>query len=101
MTIGGTGIAGHTGDGGPARSAQIDHPQSVIVDTNGNIYVFQRNSILRKIDTNSVITTVTNTRGWGVAEKTNFASRWITVDSVGNYYYLDSNLKKTPHTWFS
>ncbi len=38
-TVAGDGVAGYSGDGGPATSAEIHAPQSVSVDEDGNIYL--------------------------------------------------------------
>ena len=38
-TIVGNGIAGFTGDGGPALSAGLNNPTDVALDTNGNLYI--------------------------------------------------------------
>lgn len=38
-TIAGNGTAGYSGDGGPATSAQLSYPASVLADSSGNIYV--------------------------------------------------------------
>jgi sugar lactone lactonase YvrE len=37
--VAGTGAAGRTGDGGPAVSAQLYRPQSVVVDHNGSLVI--------------------------------------------------------------
>jgi len=39
VTVAGTGTAGYSGDGGPARSAELNGPLSVMVDTAGNLYI--------------------------------------------------------------
>jgi hypothetical protein len=36
--IAGNGKRGFSGDGGPARKAKLDYPQSVAVDGAGNVY---------------------------------------------------------------
>ncbi len=38
-TVAGTGDLGFSGDGGPAIEAQLNGPQSVAVDTQGNVYI--------------------------------------------------------------
>jgi hypothetical protein len=57
-TIAGTGIAGFTGDGGPATQARLNTPLSVAVDSQGNVFFSdQQNDRIRRIDTNGIITT--------------------------------------------
>jgi len=58
-TIAGTGIAGFSGDGGPAVDANLWEPRGLAVDSYGNLYVADMwNHRIRKIDTSGVITTV-------------------------------------------
>ncbi len=42
-TVAGTGIAEHTGDGGPATEAAVDVPWGVTVDRQGNVYITESN----------------------------------------------------------
>jgi hypothetical protein len=69
-SINGTGDAGNfdqnpqgfRGDGGPATSAMLDNPRGVAVDSAGNLYIADSgNAIIRKVDTNGIITTVAGT----------------------------------------
>ena len=49
-TIAGTGSAGYSGDGRPALDAEINGPQGVAVDAEGNIYVAEnQNAVVRVI----------------------------------------------------
>lgn len=49
-TLAGTGVAGYSGDGGPATSAKLSSPQSVTVDTGGNVFIIDRgNSVIRAV----------------------------------------------------
>jgi len=58
-TIAGTGTASYTGDGGPATSATINGPFSVIVDATGNVYFSDYyNNVVRKINTSGTISTI-------------------------------------------
>jgi sugar lactone lactonase YvrE len=73
QTIAGTGTPGFSGDGGPARSAQIYtryplYSAGMTVDTFGNLYFSDsRNGRVRRISPGGIITTVAG-GGFGVAE---------------------------------
>ncbi|MFL6466137.1 MAG: BACON domain-containing protein [Bryobacteraceae bacterium] len=58
-TIAGNGVAGFTGDGGPAAGAQLNAPAGLAVDASGNLYITDQGNIrIRKIDTTGKISTV-------------------------------------------
>ncbi len=59
-TIAGTGVGGYNGDGIPATEAQLDYPQDIAVDVNGNIYFADEgNKRVRRIDAaTQIITTI-------------------------------------------
>ena len=55
MTVAGTGIAGSSGNGGPALAAEID-PASFCIDTTGNIYIAEGSvHKVRKIGVDGII----------------------------------------------
>ncbi len=57
-TFAGNGAAGFSGDGGPATAAQLNGPNGVCSDAQGNIYIDDTlNQRIRKVDTNGVIST--------------------------------------------
>jgi hypothetical protein len=61
-TVAGTGVAGYSGDGGPATLAKVNHPWGLAVDRLGNLYIGDRdNDRVRKVDPAGVITTVAGT----------------------------------------
>ncbi len=65
-TVAGTGAAGSAGDGGPALSAQMNHPNGIAFDSAGNIYVADYNSYeVRRIATDGTITTVAGNGTFG------------------------------------
>jgi len=58
-TVAGTGIFGFSGDGGPARNAQLGYPLGLAKDAAGNLYIGDsQNGRVRKVDTRGIITTV-------------------------------------------
>ncbi len=95
VTIAGTGIAGYSGDGGLATSAQINYPTAIAVDNNGEIYFSCENAagndIIRKISSNNIITTVAG-GGVNLSEDVPAALSSlngltnISIDRTGNIY---------------
>jgi len=58
-TVAGTGVAGFSGDHGPANLAQLKSPYRMAFDRRGNLYFSDRdNNRIRKVDTQGIITTL-------------------------------------------
>lgn len=99
-TIAGTGLAGFSGDNGPAVSAALSLPVGLAVDGAGDLFVADvLNMRLRRIDAlTSVITTVAGNGEFGyvgdsqpaTASGLNFP-QGVAYDSFGNLYVTDTN----------
>ncbi len=98
-TVAGTGVAGFTGDGGPATAAQLRSASGVAVDAGGNIFISESfGQRVRKVDPSGKITTYAGTGSAGalgdggpaVSAQFNFPYG-MTVDSIGNLYIVDRN----------
>jgi trimeric autotransporter adhesin len=96
-TVVGTGTAGYAGDLGQAATAELNFPESVAVDSAGNLYISdQRNNRIRKVS-GGVITTIVGTGtagnsgdgGPAISAYINLPSG-IAVDASGNLYIADS-----------
>jgi hypothetical protein len=61
-TVAGNGARGYSGDGGPALAATFEDPVDLALDDAGNLYISDHhNSVVRKVDTSGVISTVAGT----------------------------------------
>ena len=98
-TIAGTDIASFFGDGGPAILAEFNQPDGICTDTEGNIYISDKNNYrIRKIDAALNISTVVGNgiggySGDGTAAifSSINAPMGITTDKFGNLYIEESN----------
>lgn len=96
-TIAGTGIAGFSGDGGPATSAQLDNPGGIAV-WNGDVYIADTfNHRVRRVDATGTITTVAGTGLFGFSGDGGAATaarlanpNGLTVDSQGRLLVADT-----------
>lgn len=69
-TIAGTGVAGYSGDGGPAAAAQLSSPRAISVAPDGSIYVVTDDHRMRRIAPGGLITTVAGTGTAGSSSST-------------------------------
>lgn len=96
-TVAGTAVAGYSGDGGPALSAELDSPYGVSVDASGNIFIADTgNRVIRKVDSSGKITTIAGngTQGYngdGVPATSAelYAPYRVVTDRAGNIYIAD------------
>jgi sugar lactone lactonase YvrE len=97
-TFAGTGEAGNSGDGGPATEAQINDPNGVALDAEGNLYFADDVAmVVRRVGLDGVISTVagTGTAGFsgdgGPGSAAALSSPIdIAFDADGNLYIADS-----------
>jgi len=93
-TFAGTGVAGFSGDGGPATKAQLRSPHSIAFDHDGNLLICDvGNHRIRRVDSKGVITTYAGTGerqptpdGAPLTGTPLNGPRTIDVDSEGNLY---------------
>lgn len=83
-TVAGTGQKGYSGDGGPAKQAQLNSPYGVACDRQGNLYIADLgNARVRRVARDGTITTFGDV---GLS-----APRNIAIDSTGGVYFSDFN----------
>jgi len=97
-TVAGTGVEGASGDGGPAISAQLGRPTSVLFSA-GNLYIADSsNQRIRKVSSNGTITTVAGNGAPGFSgdggQATNASLLFplgMAMDAFGNLYFADGD----------
>ncbi len=95
-TVAGNGTQGFSGDNGPATSAQLYNPDSVAIDSAGNLYIADTlNYRIRKVS-NGVIATVAGNGTQGFSGDSGPATtaqldvpEGVAVDFNGNLYIAD------------
>ena len=102
LPFAGNGMLGSSGDGGQAADATFNQPQSVAVDSTGNVYISDTgNHRIRKVAPSGVITTVAGTGADGFAGDGGPATQaqlnlpfQVAVDSAGNLFIADSSNRR-------
>jgi sugar lactone lactonase YvrE len=100
-TVAGTGTTGaYSGNGGPARKAQLYYVMAIAIDAAGNVYLADQRSTVRKIDRAGTITLFAGSGGaaaagfrgdGGPATKALLAGPTsLAVDAKRNVYIADS-----------
>ncbi|MEO8051735.1 MAG: hypothetical protein ABI833_15055 [Acidobacteriota bacterium] len=98
-TLAGTGVAGFSGDRGPAAEAQLAFPYGVAADVAGNIYIADLgNGRVRRVGVDGIITTVAGggtldpgpaNEGMPGTSMRLLAPRNLLADDQGNLYVSD------------
>jgi sugar lactone lactonase YvrE len=97
-TVAGNGTAGYTGDGSSATAAELNNPTGVAVDTSGNLYIADTyNSVIRKVTTAGVISTVAGSDTPGYAGDGSSATaaeldypQGVAADGSGKFWIADT-----------
>ncbi len=106
-TIAGNGVAGYSGDGGPATAAAIAVVNSgLTVDRIGNVFFLDANNHLRKIDTSGIINTIAGTGvagflgdGCAPSDAQINTALSLDVDTSGNVYIADQLNYRIRRIW--
>ena len=80
-TIAGTGVAGGSGDNGPAKSAQLADPSAIAFDSGGNLFVAEGDNRVRRIDA--------ATQGITTFTSVSQAISALALDKADNLYVTD------------
>lgn len=97
VTLAETGVAGYSGDGGPAQSAELDSPYGVSVDASGSVYIADTgNSVIRRVDSSGKVTTIAGNGAKGYSGDGGPATSGAlykpyraVADRAGNIYIAD------------
>jgi sugar lactone lactonase YvrE len=101
-TIAGNGIAGLSGDGGPATAANLNSPRDIAVDSAGTVYVSDGgNGRIRRIATDGTITSIAGSGTYGfngdtaASGQVKFSLPWgLTLGADNALYVADhSNMR--------
>ena len=93
----GNATSGCSGDGGPAIDAQLEYPEGLAVDAQGNIYIADSVcNCIRKVDAEGIVTTVAGNGAAGYSGDGGPATeamlngpKNIVVDNKGNIFITD------------
>ncbi|HTB05832.1 MAG TPA: T9SS type A sorting domain-containing protein [Bacteroidia bacterium] len=83
-TVAGNGIAGYSGDGGSATSAELNYPSGVAADNSGDIFIAdQFNNRIREVSKNGIITTIAGNNKLGYSNESENATSITLYNPTG------------------
>ena len=96
-TIAGTGKAGYSGDGGPAKGATLSFPYGLAVDAQDNVFIADSgNSAIRRVTVGGIISTVAGNGKAGSSGDSVAATsvslgdpNSVAVDTAGDIFFAD------------
>ena len=92
-TIAGNGQEGYEGDGGPARSAKLNTPQSLAVDAQGRIYIGdEHNDAIRVVELDGIIRSLIGSKGPGYSGDGGPASQAQIADPENLWVRKDGSI---------
>jgi sugar lactone lactonase YvrE len=105
-TLAGNGVAGYSGDGGPATGAELHGPTGLAADGSGNVYIADwGNNRIRKV-AGGIITTLVGCGVAGYSGDGGAASAaelngpsGVAVDAVGNLFIADWGNQRIRKVW--
>jgi sugar lactone lactonase YvrE len=108
-TVAGNGVAGYSGDGGPATAASLRFPVAVAAGSDGSIYIADRdNHAVRRVDPAGTITTIAGDGIAGFAGDGGPAAaarlnepHGLAVDARDNVYVADLGNGRVRVIWGS
>src|SRR3984885_11472778 len=95
--LAGNGIAGFSGEGGPARSASLSFPSDAVMDSAGNLYIYDSlNFRIRRVTPDGIISTYAGTGvngytgdgGPAIQAQIELAGK-MALDATGTLYFTD------------
>jgi uncharacterized protein (TIGR03437 family) len=100
-TVAGSGTTGYSGDGGPATTAQLNNPNALAVDGQGNLLIADSfNNRIRRVSPDGIINTVagggTNSTGDGgpATSVELFRPLGVAVDAHGNIFIAEATANR-------
>ena len=91
--VAGTGEAGSSGDGGPARAARLDGPKAVAVGHDGTLYIADDRRV-RRVGPDGIISTYVGSvaeNGIGSSRASDITPLDVAVDRRGSLYIADAS----------